>query len=541
MAHSIPPPEELLEIRKTHPRAYEPWKQDEVDDLATDWQKFLQKEQGMPLDFAGFVTWAVASYGRNPGAIKSRLSKLGGKDPDRVSKAKTKLPKQRKQLSSTPEIELNSQIKETLALLNGSNQNVFITGRAGTGKSTLLNYFRSTTEKQVVVLAPTGVAALNVEGQTVHSFCGFPADITVGRVKQLKPWQQKRKLLQKLDTIIIDEISMVRADLLDCLDKFLRLNGKVKEAPFGGYQLVFIGDLYQLPPVESTQDESEGNLLGEYLTPYFFDSHVFGQIDCHMIELEKVYRQKDHEFIALLNAVRDNRAMPEDLEKLNRQVNSDFQFEEGDLVISLTTTNARANAINQNYLEQLTGEAKKYRGRINGDFLTKRLPTEEVTLLRIGSQVMLLNNDIEGRWVNGTMGKILAFEKQEEQADIILVELEDGTTCEVEPYTWEFFKYVFDSETNRIESEVIGSFTQYPIKLAWAVTIHKGQGKTFSKVHIDLGNGTFAHGQLYVALSRCRTLEGITLERPIHSSDIKLDARVVSFLNNFKAKTNGGF
>ncbi len=538
MAHSIPPPEELLEIRKTFPRAYEPWKDSELDELKQDWEKFMQKEQGMPEDYGGFVEWAVGHYGRNPGAITSRLSKIGAKNPARTLSKKKKSGIAHGSIHEIPVMDQNPQIKNALQILNNSNSNVFITGRAGTGKSTLLNYFRATTEKQVVVLAPTGVAALNVEGQTIHSFCGFPADITVGRVKQLKPYQPKRKLLQKLNTIIIDEISMVRSDLLDCLDKFLRLNGRSSHAPFGGYQLVFIGDLYQLPPVEAVSEDSGANLFGEYATPYFFDAHVFNQIDCRLIELETVYRQKDEVFINLLNAVRDNCTTDEDLAHLNNQVNPDFQYEEGDFIISLTTTNSRASAINQTHLNKLFGEAKKYRGRLHGTFSGSRLPTEEIVTLREGAQVMLLNNDMESRWVNGTMGKILSFQKQEDKADNIIVELEDGTTQQIEPYTWEFFKYVFDSETNKIESEVIGSFTQYPIKLAWAVTIHKGQGKTFSKVHIDLGTGTFAHGQLYVALSRCRTLQGITLQRPIHVNDIKLDERVVTFLNNFKTKTS---
>jgi hypothetical protein len=208
MAHSIPPPEELLEIRKTFPRAYEPWKDSELDELKQDWEKFMQKEQGMPEDYGGFVEWAVGHYGRNPGAITSRLSKIGAKNPARTLSKKKKSGIAHGSIYEIPVMDQNLQIKNALQILNNSNSNVFITGRAGTGKSTLLNYFRATTEKQVVVLAPTGVAALNVEGQTIHSFCGFPADITVGRVKQLKPYQPKRKLLQKLDTIIIDEISM---------------------------------------------------------------------------------------------------------------------------------------------------------------------------------------------------------------------------------------------------------------------------------------------------------------------------------------------
>ncbi len=463
-----------------------------------------------------------------------------------------------------PSIDLagNPKFRQALELLEKTNNNIFLTGEAGTGKSTLLQYFRRTTSKNVVVLAPTGVAALNVEGQTVHSFCGFGPDITLQKVKRLVPYSPKRALLQKLDTIIIDEISMVRADLLDCVDKFLRLNGKNFEAPFGGIQMVFVGDLYQLPPVE--KDFVAGDSVTTlYNSPYFFDAKAFGTTPFTYMQLDHIYRQQDLLFIEVLNAVRNNAASQAHLETLNQRAqteNQKFTFQK--FAIYLTPTNARAKQVNNFFLERLSTTMQTYQGTAFGTFEEKELPTDLDLQVKVGAQVMMLNNDQRKRWVNGTMGRIVGtknvplapveFSADEEEfqddfptvseedqgppstSEAIVVELETGETLYVTPHTWEMYQFTLDKQTQKIDSKVTGTFTQYPFKLAWAVTIHKAQGKTFDKVYIDLSTGTFAHGQLYVALSRCRTLQGIYLKRPIVQEDIILDPRIATFLNQFK-------
>jgi hypothetical protein len=478
----------------------------------------------------------------------------------------------------------NPEGQNALKLLQDSSKNIFLTGEAGTGKSTLLNFFRKTTHKNVAVLAPTGVAALNVEGQTIHSFCGFGIDIVPSKVKRLMPGMPKFKLLQKLDTIIIDEISMVRADLLDCVDKFLRLNGPQKNLPFGGIQMVFIGDLYQLPPVEKDFRAGDG-LIKEYNSAYFFDSHVFKQANFEYIELKTIYRQKDQVFKDVLNAVRNNAVSQEHLTILNQRAGSEdkkFTFEK--FAIYLTPHNQQARKVNNFFLEKIPSELKTYTGRVFGTFEGKEPPTDIDLQVKIGAQVMMLNNDQQKRWVNGTMGKIVGIKQAEKPqvpdiskvvnapgqqtnnengelqyspiitdepefqtwspynfksagekpaVDSIIIELETGETVYVEPHTWEMLKFVLDGGNQNVDSKTTGTFTQYPFKLAWAVTIHKAQGKTFDKVYIDLSSGTFAHGQLYVALSRCRTLEGLYLKRPVAKSDIILDTRIVNFMKKF--------
>lgn len=425
---------------------------------------------------------------------------------------------------SSVDFSENPEALQVLDLLNNSSENLFLTGEAGTGKSTLLQYFRKSTKKNVVVLAPTGVAALNVLGQTIHSFCGFGPDITLSQVKKGGTWSPKKKLLQNLDIIIIDEISMVRSDLLDCVDKFLRLNGKSSGQLFGGYQMVFIGDLYQLPPVVSQSE------ILAYQSPYFFHSEAFQKSNFKYIQLKTFYRQQDQVFLEILNAVRNNATEEKHLQILNQRALSEgqdkFSFEQ--FAVYLTTKNSRVREVNNFFLEKIPATLKTYTGKVSGSFEGRELPTDLELQLKVGSQVMMLNNDSKKRWVNGTMGKIVEADRDNE----LLVELENGEVVNVEPYTWENFKFVLDSKTQTVDSQTTGSFTQVPLKLAWAVTIHKAQGKTFSKVYIDLATGTFAHGQLYVALSRCKTLEGLHLKRPITASDIILDPRVVEFVKN---------
>jgi ATP-dependent DNA helicase PIF1 len=429
-------------------------------------------------------------------------------------------------------IEINDQFGRALDLMEGSGAHVFITGKAGTGKSTLLGHFRSVTKKKVAILAPTGVAALNVEGQTIHSFCGFKPDVTLDKIKTLRG--ERGELFRNLDTVVIDEISMVRADLLDCVEKFLRLNGRRPKEWFGGIQMVFIGDLYQLPPVVTSREKEI--FSGRYETPYFFSAKIFNEasFDMEFVELEKIYRQTDKDFIRILNAVRNGSVSEDDFEQLNSKFDPDFVPPDEEFYIYLTSTNDLAYRRNAERLDRLPGEAFTCRGCLEGDFERSSLPTDETLDLKPGAQIMMVNNDRRGRWVNGSIGKVAGFVKRDESDDRIAVELKDGPLVEVEPCVWELFRYAYDKETKKLTTEPTGSFTQYPVKLAWAVTIHKSQGKTFDRVIIDLGRGTFAHGQLYVALSRCASFDGLALRTEIRRAHIRLDFRVIRFLTRFQ-------
>ncbi len=420
-------------------------------------------------------------------------------------------------------VELNKEFRRALKLLENTPNNIFITGKAGTGKSTLLEYFRSITTKNIAVLAPTGVAALNVKGQTIHSFFHFKPDTTPDTVRRA----YNTGMYKALDAIVIDEISMVRADLLDCIDRFMRLNGKEPSLPFGGVQMIFIGDLYQLPPVVTEVEREIFN--GPYKSQYFFDSYAFNGLTFEFVELTKHYRQKDKEFIDLLNAIRTNSATEAHLNEINRRYDPAFFPKDSEMYITLTSTNKLADAINDIHLSKIPRMSYTYRASITGDFNKKVLPADESLVLKEGSQVMMLNNDTSKRWVNGSIGKVVRIGDAG-----IEVRLIDGSEANVEPYTWELFKFSYDNVAKRLSSNKMGSFRQYPMMLAWAVTIHKSQGKTFDRVVIDVGSGTFAHGQLYVALSRCTTLEGIVLKRRIEKRHILTDGRIVDFLTRYR-------
>lgn len=426
-------------------------------------------------------------------------------------------------------IEFNEGFLRALHTMEGRDH-VFVTGRAGTGKSTLLNFFRERTEKDIAILAPTGVAAVNVRGQTIHSFFNFKPDITPHTAGQIRP--KDRDLYRELDAIVIDEVSMVRADLLDSIDAFLRRHGREETLPFGGIQMILIGDLYQLPPVVTTKERELFRTY--YKGPYFFNARVFEEIDMEFIELEKIYRQKDDALVGLLNRIRNNTVTEEDLEELNRRYIPDFEGRDEGLYIHLTTTNRLAEATNQKKLEEIDGKEYRYRGVVEGDFPPSDLPTGLEVTLKIGAQVMLLNNDPYGRWINGSIGRIMDIEEVDGEEDVIIVELQDGSTVEVLPHTWEIFEFFYDRETKRVLSRVTGRFIQYPLRLAWAITIHKSQGMTFDRVVIDIGSGTFCHGQLYVALSRCTSLEGIMLKRPVEKRHIFMDRRVVEFVTRYQ-------
>lgn len=415
-------------------------------------------------------------------------------------------------------------------MMERTSKHVFVTGRAGTGKSTLLEYFRTITKKKMVVLAPTGVAALNVKGQTIHSFFKFKPDVTVEKVRKLRRDDSERSIYKQLDAIVIDEMSMVRADLLDCVDTFLRLHGPTKKLPFGGIQMLFVGDLYQLPPVVSGKEREVFSSL--YETPYFFSAGAFGHLDMEFIELEKIYRQHDEQFIRLLNSIRNNTITDEGLALLNQRYLPDYEPPFDDFYVYLTTTNELAERINSKQLDKLDGAMYTFSGRIDGEFGKEYLPTAIDLKVKAGAQIMMLTNDSSGRWVNGTIGKIAAIKIDRDSTPILFVELSHGEEVEVTPWVWQIFKFFI--EDGRLQSEVVGTFTQYPLMLAWAVTIHKSQGKTFDKVIIDIGRGTFAHGQMYVALSRCTRLDGIVLKKPIAKNHIWTDYKIMKFLTKYQ-------
>jgi len=429
-----------------------------------------------------------------------------------------------------PKIELNPEFKQALSLAGKSQQNIFITGKAGTGKSTLLEYFRDHNKKSLVVLAPTGVAALNVHGETIHSFFRFKPNITLKEVLKSASKADK-KLFQKLDAIVIDEISMVRADLLDCIDLFLQTVRKNKEA-FGGLQMIMIGDLYQLPPVVTKNDKEF--FTKEYASPYFFDAKVMQGLgsELQIIELQKIYRQSDQKFIELLNAIRNRSVTDSQITKINKRVDLDCgEKDEG--YIYLTTVNKSADEINSHKLSKLAGKTQRFTAETNGSFPENSYPTDPKLQLKIGARVMFLNNDSGGDWVNGSLGKVIEFADVDDESGVI-VELADGEEVEVFPHTWDIYHSIYDKKAGSLRQEPVGSFTQIPLRLSWAITIHKSQGKTFDKVIIDLGRGTFAHGQSYVALSRCRTFEGMILKSPMKKSHVIMDWRVPKFLTGRK-------
>ena len=424
-------------------------------------------------------------------------------------------------------IELNKDFKEALRLMEETNEHVFITGKAGTGKSTLLHYFREHTGKNIVVLAPTGIAAINVKGQTIHSFFGFPAHpIHSGHIRKRK--EEDRKMYQKLDAIVIDEISMVRADLLDGIDYFMRINGKNRSEKFGGVQMIFIGDLFQLPPVIASDVERQ-MFNFTYETPFFYSAHCLAGLEIKYVELHKIYRQTDIHFLQLLDQIRTKSIDYETIRLLNRSnCNSFFKPPPGENYITLTSTNRTAQRINEEELSKINGRSYHFEGIISGKFDKRALPNDQHLTLKEGAQVMFIKNDTHRRWVNGSLGKIVYLDE-----DILSVKITDeygeDNVYTVHEETWDVTKYSLDQEEGKITTEVLGSFTQYPLKLAWAITIHKSQGKTFDKVIIDIGRGAFAPGQIYVALSRCTTLEGIKLKRPIRERDIIVDKRILEF------------
>jgi len=417
---------------------------------------------------------------------------------------------------------LTHEFHEALELLNQKDpQPVFITGSAGTGKSTLLKLFRDSSDINMVCLAPTGVAALNIGGQTIHSFFGFPPRLL--QHGDFKIWKNKR-LIKKLNLIIIDEISMVRADLLDAIDFFLK-NVRNSDEAFGGIKMVFFGDLYQLPPVVSSTEESLF-FRSEYDSPYFFSSHAIQHSGLGIYELSEVFRQRDPELIGLLGRFRTHTFDEDDLESINQCVDPDYVCP--DYCITLAGRNVTVDNINRYQLNLLDGLPKTFTAEVKGKFSPSAYPADNVLLLKPGAQVIFLRNDPEMRFVNGTLGKV-----REIGDDFILVDIQDqpnSAAIEVKKFKWDMLEYELSADRKTIKSKSVGEFSQYPLKLAWALTIHKAQGKTFDDVFIDLsGGGAFESGQTYVALSRCRTKSGIVLKKPLRVEDIKIDHRITEF------------
>lgn len=431
--------------------------------------------------------------------------------------------------------ELNADFQYALNVFEKTFNSVFLTGRAGTGKSTLLSLFRHTSRKQCVVLAPTGVAALNVQGQTIHSFFGFPgkfitpADIRIRRDKAFT--------FRKLETLIIDEVSMVRADIIDCIDYALRVS-RNNNAPFGGVQMIFIGDLFQLPPIVSSPEEKLF-FQQHYDSPHFFSANVFKKgFKYEMIELKKVYRQSERHFVRLLDAVREGELDYDDLEVLNERFIGNNMLMSNANFITLSARNNLVDEINRQELAKLTTTQYQFIAQITGTFDPKQVQADSVITLKQGAQVMFVKNDnVKREYVNGSIGKIIELSE-----DRILVSLEDmsdkQTLVEVEKQKWEVLHYRVSVDGDKIETETVGTFQQYPLRLAWAITIHKSQGKTFDRVYIDLGTGAFETGQTYVALSRCRTLNGIILKRKLLPTDIIIDERVVEFYQYLRRHLN---
>ena len=422
------------------------------------------------------------------------------------------------------EFTMDADQQKAFDLIANTNTPLFITGKAGTGKSTFINTIQEKIDKNFLVLAPTGIAAINVGGQTMHSFFGFPFEV-IGPHTQMRVSEEKQILLKHIDTIIVDEVSMVRCDLVDGMDRFLRTAFHT-HMPFGGKQVVFVGDLFQLPPVVSEPaDEDMLCDLWEKGTPYFYKAHVLKRINLPKIEFRTVYRQKDGAFLDVLNRLRIGESTSADLELLNQHVNYSDATE--DYSVILSAYRKRADLMNERKLAELDGEEFCYMGLKDGKFNTKDFIVPEQLKLKVGAQVMFCRN-ISHNCVNGTIAKVSDLSE-----DTITVKLENGAEVNVAQTVWESLERVYNRETKKMESQVVGTFTQYPLKLAWAVTIHKSQGMTFDRMHFDLLHGTFAPGQAYVAISRMRSLEGLTLSNPIMPYHIIQNPEIKAFANSY--------
>ena len=432
----------------------------------------------------------------------------------------------------------NKEFQDALQLITHTRQSVFLTGKAGTGKSTFLKYICNHTKKKYVVLAPTGIAAINAGGVTLHSFFKLPfrpmlpddpdLSLSHGRIFEFFKYpKEKRKIIAEVDLIIIDEISMVRADIIDCVDRILRVYSGNMRLPFGGKLLLFVGDVFQLEPVVPSDQKEILSLF--YASPFFFSARVFKDINLVPIELQKVYRQTDSVFINILDRIRNNAARKQELDTLNGRYFPSFEPQNEDMYITLATRRDQVDFINEKKLAELPGEEYVSVGKIEGDFPESSLPTQLNLSIKEQAQVIFIDNDYERRWVNGTIGMVSGIDENGN----VYVLLESGVEHLVEPTSWRNYKYKYNEKEKRIEEEIVGTFEQLPIRLAWAITVHKSQGLTFSRVVVDLTGGVFAGGQTYVALSRCTSLEGLVLKSKISSRDIFIRKEIVEFSQIF--------
>lgn len=434
----------------------------------------------------------------------------------------------------------NKEFQNALELIERTNQSIFLTGKAGTGKSTFLKYLCETTSKKFVILAPTGIAAINAGGATLHSFFKLPfrpmapddpdLSLVSGRIFEFFKYKKEhRKIIQEVELIIIDEISMVRADTIDCVDRILRVYSNNMRTPFGGKQLVFVGDVFQLEPVVTS--DSRDIISKFYRNAFFFSGNVFREMNLVPIEFTKIYRQTDERFISILNNVRMGKSNMTDLSLLNNNVNPAFNPKEEDMFITLATRRDNVDYINERKMTELETEEYISYGVVEGDFPESSLPTAQELVLKEHAQVMFIRNDLQWprRWVNGTLGIISQID---EEGNVYVLK-DDGKEVKLMLETWRNYRYKFNEQEKKIEEEIIGTYTQLPLKAAWAITIHKSQGLTFSNVIVDFTGGVFAGGQAYVALSRCTSLEGLVLKKSMNRTDVFVRPEIIEFSKQF--------
>ena len=431
--------------------------------------------------------------------------------------------------------ESDPDVKSVFNEIENTNRSFYLTGKAGTGKSTFIHYLTQKTKKKSLLLSFTGIAAVNIGGQTIHSFFAFPFKPLLPKDVEIKTFLQHwttYDVIRNVDMIIIDEVSMLRSDIMEAIDHSLKINGGDNERPFGGKQMIFVGDPYQLPPVVESTNINKELFSTIYASEYFFDSPAFQMLQPESIEFSKIHRQKDNEFINILNKIRDYSITEDEIDYINSICVKDDLINDNDkkLEIRLSTNKYISKQENFKRLEELQNKEFVFEAEISGDYSADKYPAPQHLRLKRDAQVMFVKNDPHTknrRWMNGTISKI-HFVTDE----IIEVEMDDAQIHQVEKVEWESRKYKWDKKENRIVSEVVGTYRQFPLRLAWSITIHKSQGLTFNNVRVDLGRRTFAPGQLYTALSRCRSFKGLSLVRPIILADIIVDKRISDFDNN---------